>query len=209
MSLCITHGIVTRWASQVVSKTRHGVLIDLRIPLPVVLHAMELPSRCAWSLLIMSRWQPLTCPTCLRTRVAQPLSKSVRRRPSCTTTMQSLGVSRIASFVAGVQLLRELQQHRLYASVEASLKQKSRQETAEMASANGKPDGNPPHQSSSGEHDAERVTVYLLLAPMTSWEAVQSQVSVLPQMEPREKALCMCICREGCSIACFAYRREV
>ncbi|CAL5224629.1 g7346 [Coccomyxa viridis] len=72
-------------------------------------------------------------------------------------------------------LLRELQQHRLYALVEASLKEKSQQEMAKKGLANGRFDRTTPHHYSSGWHDAERVMVYLLLAPVTSWEAVQSQ----------------------------------
>ena len=80
----------------------------------------------------------------------------------------------------GVQLLRELRQHKLFSLVEASLKQKSQQGTAMSGLADDDVDGTHPQQRGAGEHKAERVTVYLLLTPMTSWEAVRSLVRWLP-----------------------------
>ena len=79
----------------------------------------------------------------------------------------------------GLQLLRELQQHKLFPLVEASLEQELQREPATDGSANGSPDETALHQGSSGEHDAERVTVFLLLTPTTSWESVHSLVSWL------------------------------
>ncbi len=105
--------------------------------------------------------------------------------------MLSLVDPRVMSSAVGVQLLRELQQHRLYALVEASLKEKSQQEMAKKGLANGRFDRTTPHHYSSGWHDAERVMVYLLLAPVTSWEAVQSQVRVQSQMKTRKSSSCV------------------
>ena len=75
-----------------------------------------------------------------------------------------------------MQLLRELQQHKLSPLVEASLQQKSQREGRTNGLPNGSPDGVSPRQGSSEEHDAKRLTVYLLLAPKTAWESVRSQV---------------------------------
>ncbi len=87
--------------------------------------------------------------------------------------MQHISLSSVC-----VQLLEELQQHRLFPLVEAGL----RQTTKHMATdtfLNGTATEAILQQSSPSERAAERMTVYLLLAPKASWSFVQSKVRLL------------------------------
>lgn len=157
----------------------------LLVPLYVTLHANQgsfklctlgLMSVGADSLTPYRPW----CPW--RKALPKYAGAGLLENPSCTITKQSLvapGIRRLCCGV-GVQLLRELQQHKLFSLVEASLKQKSQRDAAMNGSVNGSPSGTTPQQGSAGEPDIERVTVYLLLTPVTSWEAVRSLVRWLP-----------------------------
>lgn len=74
-----------------------------------------------------------------------------------------------------MQLLRELQQHKLFQLVEAALRQ-----TPEDELVGGNSSG-PPHKlltdgSSLFQHNTERMTVYLLLAPRSFWSFMDPQV---------------------------------
>lgn len=76
-----------------------------------------------------------------------------------------------------LQLLRELQQHRLFSLVDAALRSAPIDRPARLE-PNGHADGAHVHGSSLPEHSAERMTVYLLLAPKASWGSAQSKVEL-------------------------------